>query len=77
MPVGASEDPLDVIPCDADPMYDCVRVGSPAHTTQPLASPPPDHEEGDGVEIAPLCPPGYVPRRRRRPRYELRGKELG
>lgn len=76
MPVGA-EDPLDVIPCVADPMYDCVRVGSPAHSSEPVATRPPGPDDRNDSQLALLCPPGYVPRRRRRPHYELHGKELG
>jgi len=47
---------------------DLVRPGG--HTP----SPPPTREEH--ADERRLCPDGYVPRRRRRPRYRLEGKSL-
>jgi hypothetical protein len=60
----------DVIPCEADPDYECVRLGSqsPAST---VATPPDETPDTPGGLR--LCPEGYVPRRRRRP-YRLEGK---
>ena len=61
----------DVIPSEVDPDYDCVRLGSATHG-EDVASPPPG---GRDSSEAPLCPEGYVPRRRRRP-YEAKGKRI-
>jgi hypothetical protein len=66
----------DVIPSEVDPDYECVRIGGSEHSGPP-PEPPPDpgaeeeHQSGGG-----LCPDGYVPRRRRRARYELDGKKI-
>jgi hypothetical protein len=64
----------DIIPSTVNPDYECVRIGGSAHPE--LAEPPPEaspHEEESGPA---LCPQGYVPRRRRRPSYELEGKQI-
>jgi hypothetical protein len=69
----------DVIPSPVDPDCECVRIGGSAHP-EPLVEPPrtpesdtPSAEQQTGPA---LCPEGYVPRRRRRPRYELDGKRI-
>ncbi len=70
MPVSDAEQP-DVLPCEKDPRFECVRIGS----TDPhgaAASPPPG---GDSESEAGLCPDGYVPRRRRPP-YAAEGKRV-
>ncbi len=59
-------EPPAVLPSGADDEYECVLVDPEAAvapqpaTTQPGAA---------------LCPPGYVPRLKRRAPYHLRGKE--
>ncbi len=69
----------DVIPSPVDPDYECVRIGSSAHP-ESLAEPPPSPQTDatlpDEEAEQALCPEGYVPRRRRRPRYELDGKRI-
>jgi hypothetical protein len=65
----AATDPLpEVVPSTIDPDCDCVLVDADV-----AASPPP---AATVDEAQPLCPPGYVPRRRRRADYELRGREV-
>jgi hypothetical protein len=65
------DDLPDVIPCEVDPAYECVRLGSQVPDGA-VAAPP---EPGTAVPQHPrLCPDGYVPRRRRRPPYRLEGK---
>jgi len=63
-------DPHDVIPCEADPDYECVRRGSQSPEGT-IAAPPDESQNAPGATR--LCPDGYVPRRRRRP-YKLEGK---
>jgi hypothetical protein len=71
----------DVIPCPNHPDLECVRIGSPAHGGHSV-QPPPEPNDGerpegtDSPEWARLCPEGYVPRRLRRPPYELDGKRI-
>ena len=60
-------DKPDVIPSPVDPDVECVRSGD-------LAEPPGPDDIGPGGES--LCPPGYVPRRKRRPPYEAEGKTI-
>ncbi|NGO14917.1 hypothetical protein G5C60_46845 [Streptomyces sp. HC44] len=63
---GRPEDP-DVLPCASDPDVECVRIGSEAHTGGgALAAPPPGGPPEPPADEH-LCPPGYVPRRRRSP----------
>ncbi len=59
----------DVIPCERDPDFECVRLGSQA-AEDTVATPP-----GDSADVAgeQLCPEGYVPRHRRHS-YRLEGK---
>lgn len=61
-----------------DPDYECVKVGSAAHSKHP-AEPPPGGGKGThpagGEGLPALCPEGYVPRRKRR-RYILNGKRV-
>jgi hypothetical protein len=58
----------EVIPSPVDPDCECVKLAA----GERLASPPPGEDS-----LAPeLCPEGYVPRRRRGPAYELRGKQV-
>jgi len=58
----------EVIPSAVDPDCECVKV-TPGTK---LSTPPPG-----GVKIGRgLCPEGYLPRRRRRATYQLRGKEV-
>jgi hypothetical protein len=64
-------DAPDVIPCEIDPAYECVRIGSQTASGQ-LATPPPS---GEPDRERRLCPEGYVPRRRRR-QYQLAGKRI-
>jgi len=63
-----SVDEPEVIPSAVDPDCECVKV-----TPGPeLSTPPPG-----AVKLGrALCPEGYVPRRRRRATYQLRGKEV-
>ena len=61
----------DVLPCDADPDYECVRIGSQG-LPRP-ASPPPGGRADPGPA---LCPEGYVPRRRRNRTYTSDGKVI-
>ena len=63
----------DVIPCPDHPDLECVRIGSAAHGGHGMISPPDDNETD---QPSGLCPDGYVPRRRRRPPYELDGKRI-
>jgi hypothetical protein len=72
MPV---EEP-DVIPSEVDPDYECVRIGGSEHPGPPAEPPPGPEAEGERESGRALCPEGYVPRRRRRPRYELDGKKI-
>jgi hypothetical protein len=65
-------DPPDVLPCEADPDYECVRIGSQANVADGPASPPP----GGRDPGPPLCPDGYVPRRRRDRNYTAEGKVI-
>ncbi len=65
-------DERDVIPCEADPDYECVRIGSQT-TDGGMATPPPGVAETPDARR--LCPDGYVPRRRRRP-YDVQGKRV-
>lgn len=67
-----SNDARDVIPCEADPDYECVRIGSQT-ADDSVATPPPAVAEAPGGRR--LCPDGYVPRRRRRP-YDVQGKRV-
>jgi hypothetical protein len=67
-----SVDKPDVIPSPVDPDYDCVRVGSgTARPPGPTNDAAPDPDPA----TTPLCPDGYVPRRRR-PTYRLEGKQI-
>jgi hypothetical protein len=66
--VSGDERP-DVIPSAVDPDVECVRIGSMAHP-ETTAAPPDEAQQQDGP-----CPPGYVPRRRRR-KYQSDGKDL-
>jgi hypothetical protein len=59
----------DVIPCERDPDFECVRLGSQA--AGGAVATPPGESAASGGE--PLCPEGYVPRHRRRS-YRLEGK---
>jgi hypothetical protein len=54
-----------VLPSALDDEYECV-LADPEAARAPSASKP-------GTS---LCPPGYVPRLKRRPPYRLRGKEV-
>jgi hypothetical protein len=69
-------EPDDVLPSVLDPEVECVRIGSRAHLGDHLgaaAAPPPGAEpEVDSG----LCPPGYVPRRRRRRYDSAEGKRV-
>ncbi len=56
-----------VLPSAVDPDCECVLVDRGLAASPPSAAP-----AGQGA----LCPPGYVPRRRQRPPYDLRGKEV-
>lgn len=62
MPAG-SELP-EVLPSAPDDEYECV-LADPEAARAPISSAP----------TAGLCPPGYVPRRKHRASYGLRGKE--
>jgi hypothetical protein len=68
--MGEDERP-DVIPSAVDPDYECVRLGSQVPSGEVAAPPGPAPERGTR-----LCPDGYVPRRRRRTDYDLRGKSV-
>jgi hypothetical protein len=72
MPVTPPERP-DVIPCEADPDYECVRIDS--QTAGGVAHPPSDEPSVQPVR-QPKCPDGYVPRRRRVREYRLEGKRI-
>ena len=61
-------DEPDVIPSLVDPDCECVK-GPPGAN---LNTPPPGGVRTGRV----LCPEGYLPRRRRRATYQLRGKEV-
>ena len=55
----------EVLPSEPDDEYECVLV-DPDAARAPTAGEP---TEG-------LCPPGYVPRLKRRGQYRLRGKQV-
>lgn len=61
-----SIDEPDVIPSPVDPDCECVKSGAELST-------PPSEE---ARMRRGLCPKGYLPRRRRRAQYQLRGKEV-
>jgi hypothetical protein len=63
--VTAGDELPPVLPSAPDDEYECVLV-DPEAARAPSAS-----EPGES-----LCPPGYVPRRKRRAPYRLRGKEV-
>jgi hypothetical protein len=69
MPMTSPDHP-DIIPCELDPDFECIRVGSQA--ADALASPPPGGSKEEASRR--LCPDGYVPRRRRERGYRLEGK---
>ncbi|WIN00404.1 hypothetical protein ACTOB_004108 [Actinoplanes oblitus] len=56
----------EVLPSGPDDEYECVLL-------DPRAALAPPSTAGTGGET--LCPPGYVPRLKRRAPYGLRGKE--
>ena len=58
-------EPPEVLPSAADDEYECVLV-------DPQAARAPAEGEQSGPA---LCPPGYVPRRKRGAPYRLHGKE--
>jgi len=62
-----------VVPSAVDPDVECVRIDSQTPTGGIAQSPEPS--EPDGSSGPPLCPEGYVPRRRRQPRT-LDGKRV-
>jgi hypothetical protein len=58
----------DVIPSPVDPDFECVRIVGDAGSEGHAAPPSPSRDDPAAV---PLCPDGYVPRRRFRPnRFE-------
>lgn len=57
------DDRPEVIPCDANPDYECVRIDTQT-ADGTVATPPPGSDPARAEQ--PLCPDGYVPRRRRR-----------
>jgi len=61
----SGSEPPEVLPSAPDDEYECVLV-DPEAARAPTAGEP---TEG-------LCPPGYVPRLKRRAPYRLRGKEV-
>jgi len=63
-----SVDEPDVIPSAVDPDCECVKVTPDMRPSMP---PPGAAKTGRA-----LCPEGYLPRRRRRAPYQLRGKEV-
>jgi hypothetical protein len=63
--VTAGDEPPPVLPSAPDDEYECVLV-------DPEAARAPSAIEPDKS----LCPPGYVPRLKRRAPYRLRGKEV-
>lgn len=64
-------DPPDVIPCESNPDFECVRTASQTPTGG-IATPP---DPGTQADTDALCPEGYVPRRRRKP-YRSEGKVI-
>jgi hypothetical protein len=64
----------EVIPSAVDPDYECVRLDSQVPSGEVATPPGPSPERED--EGTRLCPDGYVPRRRRRTDYDLRGKSV-
>ena len=69
LPVDGS----DIIPSLVDPAYECVRIRATGGGEGPAEPPPGGEPEPEEPR---LCPDGYVPRRRRRPPYELEGKRI-
>jgi hypothetical protein len=65
-------EPPDILPCEFDPDVECVRVGSRAEDA--TAAPPSGGSKAEGGQ--PLCPEGYVPRRRGDRGYSLEGKRV-
>jgi hypothetical protein len=62
-----------IIPSPVDPDVECVRIDTQVPSGE-LAQPPgPSPTDGDDSH---LCPDGYVPRRRRRRDYTLKGKQI-
>lgn len=74
MPLDPPRDGPDVIPSPLDPDVECVRIGSQAHGEGDAQPPPGGAPEATAEELESPCPEGYVPRRRRRPPYDLDGK---
>ena len=72
MPTG--DDRPRVIPSSVDPDVECVRMDTQVPSGE-LAQPPASPSIG-GDESPRLCPEGYVPRRRKRRDYNLKGKEI-
>ncbi len=76
--MSAGEGPPEVLPSAADEEYECVLVDPQAAMAPPEAQEPPPGEPGAPHPVPParpLCPPGYVPRRKRQAPYHLHGKE--
>jgi hypothetical protein len=71
LPVSGPGDLPDVIPSAVDPDVECVRVATAGGAAKLI---PPDEEPVPDANGSQPCPEGYVPRRRRRPPYELEGK---
>jgi hypothetical protein len=61
----------DIIPSPIDPDCECVRIGSRAADGS-VVSPPPDGETTPAG--LPLCPDGYLPRRKSSGAYTVQGK---
>jgi hypothetical protein len=70
---GDDDGPL-VIPSLVDPEVECIRIDTQVPSGE-LAQPPGPAVPGNDASPT-LCPDGYVPRRRRRGDYILKGKEI-
>jgi hypothetical protein len=71
VPIDGPDDRPDVIPSEIDPDVECVRIGSEVHGGLGAQPPPPAAPDASAEDEPRLCPEGYVPRRRRRPPYDL------
>lgn len=64
--------PADIFTSPVDPDYECIPIEGQTPNGK-IAAPPPGGVAPGGQA---LCPEGYVPRRKKRSQYSLRGKTI-